>query len=115
MKDLQETSFTTQPPVKYLLKPLRNEAEGRIWHQRLGYVGKDAIKQLPQSVMGAILKGPTTVECKSCGVSKAHKVILRRQPTQSSVPFYRIHLDLIPGIVVYNGNRHVVHFLDNTT
>jgi len=79
----------------------------------LGHAGKNAIKHLLKSVMGAILKGPTTVECQSCGVSKAYKVILRRQLTQSLVLFYRIHLDLITGIVAYNGNRYVAYFLDN--
>ena len=56
-----------------------------------------------------------TVECESCGVSKAHEVIFRRRPTRSTVPFYRIHLDLIPGIVVYNGNKYAAHFLDKAT
>jgi len=31
--------------------------------------------------MGAILKGPITVEYKACGVSKAYKVISRRTLT----------------------------------
>jgi hypothetical protein len=70
----------------------------------LAYAGKSAIKHLLQSVTGAILKGPTIVKCKSCGVGKAHRVISRRQPTQSTVPFYRIHLDLIPRIIAYNGD-----------
>lgn len=95
-----EASFATQSkPVKHSSKPLLNQAEGHIWHQRLGHAGKDAIEQLPQSVTGTILKGPTTVECESCGVSKAHEVISRRPPTRSTVPFYRIHLDLIPGLI----------------
>ena len=115
VEDSRKASFTTQLLLKHLLKPLQNEAEGHIWHQRLGYIGKDAIEQLPQSVTGAILKGLTTVECKSCGVSKAHKVILRRQPTWSTVPFYRIHLDVIPGIIIYNSDRHAAHFLDDAT
>lgn len=71
--------------------------------------------QLLKSVTGAILKGPTTVECEACGVSKAHEVISRRTPTQSTVPFYKIHLDLIPGIVAFNGDKYAVHFLDDAT
>ena len=63
--------------------------------------------------MGTILKGPITIKCESCGVGKAHKVISRKQLTQSTVPFYKIYLDLILGIVVYNGDQHVAHFLDN--
>ena len=115
VKDSWETSFTTQSPVKHLLKPLQNKAEGRIWHQQLGYIGKDIIKQLLQLVIGAILKGPITVEYKLYRVSKAHKLILRRQLTWSTVPFYKIHLDLIPKIIAYNSNQHAAHFLDNVT
>ena len=65
--------------------------------------------------MGAILKGPTMVKYKSCGVSKAHKIVLKRKLTKSAVPFYKIHLDLIPGIITYNGHKYVVHFLDDMT
>ena len=42
---------------------------------------KNAIKQLPQLVIGALLKGPTTVKCESCGVSKVHKIVFRKQLT----------------------------------
>ena len=65
--------------------------------------------------MGAILKGPTTVEYELYGVSKARKVVLRRKPTRLVVPFYKIHLDLIPGIVAYNGDQYAVYFLNNAT
>ena len=62
---------------------------------------------------GALLKGLTTVEYELYGVSKAHEAILRRLPTRSSVPFYRIYLNLIPRIVVYNSDKYAVHFLNN--
>jgi hypothetical protein len=64
-------------------------------------------------VTGALLKGLTMVECESYGVSKAHEVILRRPPTRSSVPFYRIYLNLIPGIIAYNSDKYAVYFLNN--
>jgi hypothetical protein len=64
-------------------------------------------------VTGAILKGPTIVECESYGVSKAYKVVLRRKLTRLVVPFYKIHLDLIPGIVAYNSYKYAVYFLNN--
>ena len=64
---------------------------------------------------GAILKGPTMVKCQLCGVGKAHKVVSKRQPTQLMVPFYRIYLDLIPRIVIYNSDQHAAHFLDDMT
>jgi len=53
------------------------------------------------------------VEYKLYRVSKAYKVVLRRKPTRLVVPFYRIYLDLIPGIVAYNGYKYIVYFLNN--
>ena len=64
---------------------------------------------------GALLKGLTTVECESYGVSKAYEVILRRPPTRLTVPFYRIYFNLILGIIVYNSDKYAVYFLNNAT
>jgi hypothetical protein len=61
------------------------------------------------------LKGSTIVKYKLYGVSKAHKVILRRPPTRLIILFYRIYLNLIPGIVIYNGDKYIAYFLNNTT
>ena len=44
----------------------------------MGCIGKNAIRHLLKLVIGAILKGLTTIEYKLYGVSKAYKVILRR-------------------------------------
>ena len=30
------------------------------------------------------------------------------------VPFYKIYLNLIPRIVIYNGDKYIVYFLNNT-
>ena len=53
------------------------------------------------------------VEYKLYRVSKAYKEILRRKLTQLTVPFYKIHLDLIPTIIIYNSNKYIVYFLNN--
>ena len=42
-------------------------------------------------------------------------MVSRRQPTQLTVPFYKIHLNLIPRIIAYNSDQHAAHFLDNVT
>jgi len=31
------------------------------------------------------------------------------------VPFYRIYLNLIPRIVIFNSNKYIVYFLNNAT
>ena len=41
-------------------------------------------------------------------------MVLRRKLTRLAVPFYKIDLDLIPGIVVYNSYKYAVYFLNNT-
>jgi len=53
------------------------------------------------------------VECKLYRVSKAYKVVLRKKLTRLVVPFYRIYLDLIPGIIAYNSYKYAVYFLNN--
>jgi hypothetical protein len=63
--------------------------------------------------MGVILKGLMIVEYKLYRVSKAYKVVLRKKLTRLVVPFYKIYLDLIPGIIIYNSNQYVVYFLNN--
>jgi len=42
-------------------------------------------------------------------------VVSRRKPTRLVVPFYRIYLDLIPRIIVYNGHKYAVYFLNDIT
>ena len=54
-----------------------------------------------------------TVKYKLYGVSKAYKVISKKYLIQLTVPFYRIYLNLIPKIVIYNSNKYIVHFLNN--
>jgi len=46
-------------------------------------------------------------------VSKAHKIIFKKQTTWLMVPFYKIHFDLISGIVVYNSDQYATHFFNN--
>ena len=42
-------------------------------------------------------------------------MISRKTLTLLIVPFYRIHLNLIPGIVAFNSNKYIIHFLNNAT
>jgi len=39
--------------------------------------------------------------------------VLRRKLTRLVVPFYKIYLDLIPGIIAYNSYKYAVYFLNN--
>ena len=46
----------------------------------MGHPGPEALAHLEAAVDGAEVtgEGPNTTECKTCGVSKAHKLISRR-------------------------------------
>ena len=49
-----------------------SEGTGDTWHRRLGHLGPDAIEKLSTSTLGAApVKGPTTIQCEVCSVSKA--------------------------------------------
>ena len=61
-------AYSTQPKTAH-------EIIVDIWHQRLGHPGPDALAHLSTTTVGTKLKGPTTIECETCAVMKAHKII----------------------------------------
>ncbi|KAF6514078.1 hypothetical protein HZS61_006334 [Fusarium oxysporum f. sp. conglutinans] len=60
--------------------PLTGEAIR--WHSRLGHPGPQALEHLISASQGVRIRGPTTVECDACGISKIKRQI-RRAPRQS--------------------------------
>ncbi|RKK13961.1 hypothetical protein BFJ66_g18204, partial [Fusarium oxysporum f. sp. cepae] len=60
--------------------PLTGEAIR--WHSRLGHPGPQALERLISASQGVRIRGPTTVECDACGISKIKRQI-RRAPRQS--------------------------------
>jgi DNA polymerase III psi subunit len=68
-----------------------SEATAAVWHRRLGHIGPETIDHLPSPVEGANLdKGPRTIDCEVCSVSKAHnrynQWILEYNETKGAVP-----------------------------
>lgn len=49
------------------------------WHNRMGHPGPGALEHIVQASEGVKIRGPTTVECRACGLSKAKRQI-RRAP-----------------------------------
>ena len=47
------------------------------WHLRLGYPGPQSLENLVNSVEGVRIKGPLTVECEACALSKIKRQIKR--------------------------------------
>jgi hypothetical protein len=74
--------YTPISPVTFSARSAQprqdSEATADQWHQRLGHAGPDALEHLLIAVAGAKLKGPSTIECEDCSLSKAHKLISRR-------------------------------------
>jgi transposase InsO family protein len=86
------------------------------WHQRLGHIGPEALAHLPTSVTGAeLIDGPSAIQCEVCSTSKARKVTSRRPASRAVTPFERIHLDLFQMTEGFNGDKWILHFLDNAT
>ena len=54
-----------------------------------------------------------TINYKTYTISKAYEIVLRRAPTNKVMrPFYRVHIDLFPEIVAYNGYIWTIYFYD---
>lgn len=68
-------------------------ASAILWHQRLGHPGPAVIEHLMQQAEGVRVKGPTTVECDSCGVSKLRRQISRAPRINDHGPGERIAID----------------------
>ena len=99
-------------------RPSKEETALR-WHSVLGHSGPEALSQLEQAVHGAKVtgEGPTTTECETCGLSKAHKLISRRTNKEdpAEAPMARVAYDLIQMTPAYNGDKWISHFSDYFT
>jgi transposase InsO family protein len=87
-----------------------------LWHERAGHPGPRVLEHLASHVNGARLKGPSTVKCAVCAVSKAKNVVSRRKPSRQPFrPFERIHLDLFGLERAYNGARYAMAIMEEFT
>src|SRR6266436_5654142 len=86
------------------------------WHKILGYVGPNAIKQLPKHINSAELnnkRAPRKIKCQVCLILKHTQQISRRREHEflATRLFERVAFNIItlrePG---YNGDRYVIHF-----
>lgn len=70
-----------------------NRAEAMCWHRRLGHPGPRALEHLVNHTEGARIKGPTTVECDICGLTKMKRQEHREPRKRTSKPGERISID----------------------
>jgi hypothetical protein len=83
------------------------------WHQRQGHMGPDVLDHLSAPVTRAKLTdGPST---EACSTGKMHEMVSRRATPRATTPFERVHLDLIQMTESFNGDKWVLHFLDDAT
>lgn len=112
-RDSQESAFIS----KLSEKPKKSEATAEVWHRRLGHIGTEALDQLTESAIGAKIdqRGPRTVDCEVCSVSKAHELISRPPASRATSPYEKVHLDLIQMTWAYNSDRWIIHLTCDLT
>jgi len=86
------------------------QASPGIWHLKLGHAGPEAIAHLSEAATGAkLIRGPSTIDCETCSVSKATRVISRRASPRGTHPYERVCWDLIQMSKAYNGDKWISH------
>lgn len=104
-----ESSSSGQSPSNYNFALLPAET----WHKRLAHCGKDVIETIRKSGVPMKGKGPVTQECETCALNKAHRIISRQPPQRAMACFERIHFDIIQFPLGFDGNRYILHFIDD--
>jgi hypothetical protein len=91
----QPASTKSNRPSTFVIRSAQTQISktpAAIWHERLAHCGPEILEHLPTSVAGVkLVDGPTTTECETCAVSKAHKIVSRRPSPQADEPFDRVH------------------------
>jgi len=91
-------------------------ATADIWHQRFGHCGPRVLEKIGNALTGVKLKGPSTCECEVCAVSKMHKIVSRRPRDRATIPFQKVHWDLIHHDEEgWNKEWYTSHFQDDCT
>ena len=92
------------------------------WHKILGYIGPNAIKQLPKYINSVELaelaeitnkRAPLKIECEAFLLAKHTQQISRRREHEhlATRPFERLAFDIITlEELGYNGDRYMMHF-----
>ena len=89
------------------------------WYKILGYVGPNAIKQLPKHINSVELielinkQAPLKIKCKVCLLVKHTQQISRRREHKflATRPFKRVAFNIITlRELGYNGDRYIMHF-----
>lgn len=91
------------------------------WHQILGHASHEAIKHLENATQGVKISDnarvPRTNECKTCALSKSHRIVSRSpdKSESSDKPFHRIIYDLMQFDPALNKDQWASHFACSST
>ena len=78
-------------------------------------MNKEAIKHLLTTVNRAKVSSKDIPQsCETCNISNSKRQISRRPAVQATKLFERVHLDLIQFPRAYNGDRYLLHFLEDS-
>jgi hypothetical protein len=93
-EDMSKSAFYTRRN-KFNSWTIRRPISGDAWrwHLRLGHPGPQALEHLVNSSQGVRIRGPKTVECVSCGLSKAKRQIRRETRDVCEGPGLQLAID----------------------
>ena len=106
-----EHYFRVQPQAL-----LSTDANGVIWHQRLGHPNSNLMHSLIKQFQLPI-HGSLNFNCNACNVAKSHKLPFSESHSHTSKPFQLLHMDVwgpapIPS---FQGFRYYLLILDDYT
>lgn len=110
----RETAFVTSSSTAR--KPAK--ASLLVWHERLGHLSSEALRHLKYGTEGAeienLLSNETAV-CQTCRLSNSQRIISRIPTPRSETPYEKVHFDLIQMNEGGEGEKWIIHFLDDNT
>lgn len=90
--------------------------DGMTWHRRMGHLSTAALEHLSEHTAGAVVKGPTPIDCESCIKAKAKRIPSRREPQERAErPYWRVYIDVFPFTTSYNGKTAALVIKDDYT
>ena len=108
------------PALSRTVQPVRKATSHR-WHEILGHIGKERIKNIMANCEGVEVLDPstqalTTNQCPTCALAKSHQHHSRiSRITLDTTPFGHMSMDLMEFIPGYNGDKWLFHFYDLST
>ncbi len=83
------------------------------WHCRFGHANVKALSHLSNATRNAKLTNATTYEkiCDICRKMNAKSKVSRRPAVRATVPYERVHFDLIPMKEGSSGDALIAHFI----